>query len=123
MDLLNVCGPCVYFLTLGNKIVYVGKTISLSKRLSDHKHGHGRPGGSGTFTSAKEFDDVFYISMRDSKIAGQVEYALIKFIRPIFNSEFDSRGRGCNGEYLSTGYIPIAKQFSTADAKLLSYLI
>ena len=116
LDMLAMIEPCVYFLTEGERIVYVGKTTCLAKRLSDHSIG-------GRNTPQKVFDDVKYIIMPCFQSAARYEYALIKFIRPSLNNEFTKAGGGPGGSYLTTTYIPANKQFSESDAVLLSTIM
>lgn len=105
-------GPCVYFLLAGDRIVYVGQTNLLAQRLAQHLNGGS---SNGKRTEPKSFEDVVYLPMPDKKVAMQVEYAFIKFIRPILNGEFE----GYESEHL----VPLNKQLSNTDLTLLTAFI
>lgn len=63
---------CVYFLIWKNKVVYVGRSTSLSFRIQNH------------IESGKVFDTIYYITVPLSKLA-DTEAELIKHFRPEYN--------------------------------------
>lgn len=70
----------VYFLYENGKVVYVGQTNDIFRRISEHARGgqkHGFPN--------KEFDDWSYIACEDAELREQLEALFIKFINPIYN--------------------------------------
>lgn len=66
--------PCVYFLCLGNEVVYVGQSIALHGRV--HEHGH-----------SITFDRVFYMPVLDADVQNIlfVESAFIRMLNPKHN--------------------------------------
>jgi len=65
---------CVYFLVRGNKVVYVGQSVSLSGRLAQH------------VAMGKKFDQVFYLPWPKASLC-QMETKLIKALVPEYNKE------------------------------------
>ena len=65
---------CVYFLTLGGKIQYVGQSTFLPSRIQNHEE------------SAKEFDAVYFIRV-PREILDDVEAALIAILDPPLNRQ------------------------------------
>lgn len=66
--------PCVYFLYDNEKLVYIGSSLNLYGRLSQH------------LKSKKVFNGVYYIPIRPSKLR-RIEWCLIKHYKPIYNTE------------------------------------
>lgn len=73
-ELSNKEIPCIYFLVDKDKIVYVGQSISLHDRISNHRQ-------------HKNFDRVFYMVVpRD--LLNKIERSFIKYLRPSLNGAF-----------------------------------
>ena len=64
--------PCVYFLIFDREIVYVGQTISLPKRLQEHR------------ALGKVFDRALYLLVPENELLGR-ESQFIKALRPRLN--------------------------------------
>ena len=64
--------PCIYFLYLENSLKYIGKSIALHLRISQH------------ISSDKMFNRVFYIQMPESHLE-EMEKRLIKKFAPEYN--------------------------------------
>lgn len=68
--------PCVYFLIQDNEVVYVGQSVYLPGRLSEH-------------ICNKEFDRVFYLPVPRSEL-GIVEGGFIKALKPKLNGTMNN---------------------------------
>lgn len=64
---------CVYFLSLNGKVVYVGQSVNLGSRLSEHVRG-------------KTFDSVFYLPVPRNAL-NDVEGHFIRALRPPLNGK------------------------------------
>lgn len=62
--------PCVYFLLKGEKIIYIGKTVNLSRRIAQH--------------TGKDFDSVSWVVVSDSDLS-QAELVNIDYHDPELN--------------------------------------
>lgn len=71
--LLDTCG--VYFLIRGAEIVYVGQSVSVMSRLSQHLRG------------GKDFDRFAFVPV-EKKNLNVVEWAYINIFRPALNKKF-----------------------------------
>lgn len=69
----------VYFLCLGNEVVYVGQATKVGARVGAHFD--------------KEFDRVYYISCRESELT-DYEGAFIYHLKPKLNRTTCGRARG-----------------------------
>lgn len=69
---------CIYFLSLENKVVYVGQSVNLMLRLFQHKH-------------TKSFDRVFYLPVPESQL-NRIEAEFIRLLKPPLNKVFPSVG-------------------------------
>lgn len=69
-ELPLVTGPCVYFLSLLGRVVYVGQSRALWLRLREHRH--------------KEFDSVRYLPV-EQRIVDVAEQAFIAYYEPALN--------------------------------------
>lgn len=67
----------IYFLTKNEKVVYVGKTKNIKRRISQHKD--------------KDFDNSFY-KRCDDYMANQLEDYYIMMYDPIYNKSLNSKG-------------------------------
>lgn len=70
----------VYFLRDGGRVVYVGQTNDIFRRISEHARGgqkHGCPD--------KEFDTWSYVPCEDEALRKQLETLFIRFIQPKYN--------------------------------------
>lgn len=70
----------VYFLRDGAKVVYVGQTNDIFRRISEHSRGgqkHGCP--------CKEFDNWSYVPCEDEELRKRLETLFIRFIQPKYN--------------------------------------
>lgn len=63
--------PVVYFLCLGDHVVYVGQTVCLPARLNEHRAG-------------KMFDAVYYVRCRAEELNKQ-EARYIRELDPVLN--------------------------------------
>lgn len=63
--------PCVYFLCKDKKIVYIGQSMCLNKRIETHQ-------------KEKDFNSVFFIPVPVSQLL-EIEGAMIKHFRPPLN--------------------------------------
>lgn len=70
----------VYFLRDGGKVVYVGQTNDIFRRISEHARGGQKHG-----VSRKEFDSWSYISCDDEEMRTRLETLFIRYIRPKYN--------------------------------------
>lgn len=75
----------LYFLFNKNKLVYIGQTNNINKRLVDHK----RKDNSYTGTNKKIFDRYYAISSISDKITKKWEKILIKKLKPKYNIGHD----------------------------------
>lgn len=64
-------GPAIYFLLLGQEVVYVGKTKNLIRRLGDHSF-------------RKEFDGFAYFPCSEEKL-DELELQSIQALKPRYN--------------------------------------
>ena len=64
-------GPCIYFLCKEDRIVYIGQSIYLGSRLSEH-------------ITNKNFDRVFYMNVKKEDLS-RVESELIEYYEPEYN--------------------------------------
>jgi hypothetical protein len=73
--------PGVYFLCLGDEVVYVGQSINVPDRVMSHLRESRRPAG-------KTFDPlrIFYLPVPESELL-RVESELIGRLRPKYNGE------------------------------------
>jgi len=71
--------PCVYFLCLGDEVVYVGQTVQLAGRVYQHR------------TARKEFDRVVYLPVTAADI-DEVERSFIVALRPRMNRAVPAAG-------------------------------
>ncbi len=65
--------PCVYFLCLGEEIVYVGQSIGLARRIIDHSE-----------DDRKLFDRVFYLHVPKKQLS-RIEAKFIAELKPRLN--------------------------------------
>lgn len=65
--------PCVYFLVCGGRVVYVGQTVNLRTRVSDH--------------ADKVFDSVFFIRCSSDEM-NTLEHHWITKLKPELNIKF-----------------------------------
>ena len=75
----------LYFLFNKNKLVYIGQTNNINKRLVDHK----RKDNFHTGTNQKIFDRYYAISSLCDKIVKRWEKILIKKLKPKYNIGHD----------------------------------
>jgi|TARA_R100001460_G_scaffold36667_1_gene70370 predicted GIY-YIG superfamily endonuclease len=75
----------LYFLFYKNKLVYIGQTNNINKRLVDHR----RKDNSYTATNKKIFDRYYAISSISDKITKKWEKILIKKLKPKYNIGHD----------------------------------
>ncbi len=75
----------LYFLFNKNKLVYIGQTNNINKRLVDHK----RKDNSYTGVIRKVFDRYYAISSLSDKITKKWEKILIKKLKPKYNIGHD----------------------------------
>jgi len=66
--------PCIYFLTKGESVVYVGQSVSLMARLATH------------MKLGKGFDGVFYVPVDKSQLLAE-ERKYIEQFKPELNNE------------------------------------
>lgn len=77
-------GVKVYFLVSRGKVIYIGKTDCFTHRLSTHLRG-------------KKFDRVFFLDVHPDE-AADVEFALIRTIKPKMNSQRPYQVKGSDYE-------------------------
>ncbi len=70
---LGYLSPCVYFLCLDDEVVYVGRTVSLGKRIATHNE-----------DKSKLFDRVFYLPTAENDLESE-ESKFISSLKPKFN--------------------------------------
>ena len=80
----NIC-YYLYFLFHKKKLVYIGQTNNINKRLVDHR----RKDNSYTATNKKIFDRYYSISCTSDKITKRWEKILIKKLKPKYNIGHD----------------------------------
>lgn len=66
------CGPAVYFLYLGGRVVYVGQTTNLTARIGDH-------------VKSKQFDAIKYKPTAPERLKAS-ESRWIKRLKPVLNA-------------------------------------
>ena len=85
----NHIGYCVYFLYNKNKIVYIGYTFNLGRRLGEHSQWSNVREGYGTQLVKKQFTHYRYIPINNGKRARLLESILIKKHNPKYNNHSD----------------------------------
>ena len=75
----------LYFLFNKNKLVYIGQTNNINKRLIDHQ----RKDNLYTSTNKKIFDRYYAITSKSDKITKKWEKILIKKLKPKYNIGHD----------------------------------
>ena len=104
----SVIGHCVYLLFNKNKIVYVGYTFNLAKRLGEHsqwlpfysdgkKYNSTLPDVRGL--TRKEFTHYSYISSNNEKRTRELEKRLIKKYNPKYNNHRDYKWEFTEEDY------------------------
>ena len=68
---MSASGPCIYFLCREGRIVYIGQSVCLAQRVSQH-------------VSCKNFDRVFYFNVPADDLT-RVESELINYYDPELN--------------------------------------
>jgi len=78
----------VYFLLYRNKIVYIGFTNNITRRLQYHSHYYDpfMSGQMKCYLGIKKFTSYRYIVIKDKKKAYALEHKLIKKYMPIYNN-------------------------------------
>tara|TARA_R110000822_G_C14903816_1_gene449326 strand:- start:28 stop:483 length:456 start_codon:yes stop_codon:yes gene_type:complete len=79
----------LYFLFNKNKLVYIGQTNNINKRLVDHK----RKDNFYSGTNQKKFNKYYAISSSSDKITKRWEKILIKKLKPKYNVGHDKDAR------------------------------
>lgn len=87
--------PCVYFLMKEGRVVYVGQTVELRRRIKSHR-------------VEKDFDDVYFMPV-PRKNLGAVEADLITSLRPPLNV-LRPHGRGRHLQKLLGEPVPKPKR-------------
>ena len=75
-------GPCVYFLILDDRVVYVGKTTNLPARV--HSHAKGSRAKRRQSVPKKEFNRVLFLPV-DRDDLDEAEVYFIKELEPVLN--------------------------------------
>lgn len=70
---------CVYLLMLGEKVVYVGETENITRRVEDHRY------------SGKVFDSIMVHNVATAQDALDLELAMIKLLDPPLNTHSTTR--------------------------------
>ena len=78
----------VYFLLYRKKIVYIGYTNNLTRRLQYHSHYYDpfMSGQMKCYLGVKKFTSYRYIVIKDKKKAYALEQKLIKKYMPLYNN-------------------------------------
>jgi predicted GIY-YIG superfamily endonuclease len=78
----------VYFLLYRKKIVYIGYTNNLTRRLQYHSHYYDpfMSGQMKCYLGVKKFTSYRYIVIKDKKKAYTLEQKLIKKYMPLYNN-------------------------------------
>lgn len=71
-------GHCVYFLVYQNRIIYIGRTHSLAKRLAAHATGY----------QPKQFDRVLVVACDPTEVCRREREFLARF-RPELNHPYE----------------------------------
>lgn len=72
--------PVIYFLCKNNRIVYIGQSIKLHTRISDHKK-----------ENLKDFDNVYFFPCKFDCL-NSTELSLIKHFKPPLNDKIGNTG-------------------------------
>jgi predicted GIY-YIG superfamily endonuclease len=70
---IPLSGPCIYFLMREDRIVYVGQSMSIARRIPDH-------------LSSKSFDRIYYSPVQEKEMDG-IERTLIEYYDPEYNRD------------------------------------
>ena len=81
----NHIGYCVYYLMNKNKIVYIGCTFNLGKRLGEHSQWLPIKSRNDFDLGKKEFTHYFYISFNNQRKARSLEMKEIRKYKPKYN--------------------------------------
>jgi len=78
----------VYFLLNRNKIVYIGFTNNITRRLQYHSHYYDpfMSGQMKCYLGIKKFTSYRYIIIKDKKKAYALEHKIIKKYMPLYNN-------------------------------------
>ena len=71
--------PGVYALFRGEKIVYIGESNNIYRRISEHTYGRGKT------APPKDFDRWEYVRIENDYRRKELERALISFFDPLYN--------------------------------------
>lgn len=77
-------GPCLYVLWRAGRVVYIGTTRHLPKRLGEHARGEGK-------TPRKAFDRVSWLDGMTEPEIESVESELVSKYRPVHNKTTDGK--------------------------------
>lgn len=80
----NRIPTCVYLLLQDDEVVYVGKTVDLPTRVSNHLKGNAA-------TPKKEFNRVFYIPYTEN-VLNEAELSLMQAFKPKYNTVIAKNG-------------------------------
>lgn len=72
------CCPAIYFVMQNKEVMYIGKTINLTQRLSAHNR-------LKQFTKLGSDVRIAWLECKDTELLGQIEQVLIDYFKPLLN--------------------------------------
>lgn len=77
----SASGPCVYYLSFAGRIVHIGQTRNLARRVYQHANGKTKDG------IVKIFDRVYFVSCNSDGEAMRLEVEYIRRFNPPLNKQ------------------------------------